>query len=148
MALIWNLGFSEIVLIAIVAILIFGKRLPEVASQTFRQVTKLRRNLEDLRRESGIDKELGDVRGALRDLTRDIDAPLPYRGQPTLPDRREPRLVEVEPPAPQPPPPPQDAATPLAATPLAATPLAAPPEAPSEGPPWGEAPAAEASPGT
>jgi len=105
-ALIWNLGFGEIVLIAIVAILVFGRRLPEVASQTFRQATKLRRNLEDLRRESGIDRELHDVRGALRDLTRDIDAPLPYQGQPTLRDRPEPRLVVPEPLTQKLPPPP------------------------------------------
>ncbi len=109
MALIWNLGFGEVVLIAIVSILIFGRRLPEVASQSFRQMAKLRRNLEDLRRDSGLDRELRDVRGALRDLSREIDSPAPYQRQPAPADRQEPRPVEPEPPVQALPPPGEDA---------------------------------------
>jgi Sec-independent protein translocase protein TatA len=94
-----NLGFTEIVLIAIVAILVFGKRLPEVATQTFRQVAKLRRGLEDLRRESGLDRELRDVRGALNDLAREASIPPSSPAGTAWRERAEPRLVEPEPPA-------------------------------------------------
>jgi sec-independent protein translocase protein TatA len=107
LALFGNLSFSEILLIAVVAVMVFGKRLPEVAGQTVRQVAKLRRNLDDLRRESGIDRELRDVSGALRSLSRDMTAPPPaYTGRPIA--REEPRTVVAEPPLAPPiaPPPP------------------------------------------
>ena len=115
LALFGNLGFGEVVLIAIVSILVFGKRLPEVASQTFRQVAKLRRNLDDLRRETGIDRELRDVRGALTGLSRDLAGPPPgLPTRPTLQAREEPRTVTPEPPLTPPPaapsPPPEEAA--------------------------------------
>jgi Sec-independent protein translocase protein TatA len=96
LSLLWNLSFGEFVLIAIVALLIFGKRLPEVASQSFRQVAKLRRTLDDMRRETGIDREIRDVQANLRDLSREASARVPPR-RPTLPDRQEPRAVEAEP---------------------------------------------------
>ncbi len=103
LALFGNLSFSEILLIAVVAVMVFGKRLPEVAGQTVRQVAKLRRNLDDLRRESGIDRELRDVSGALRGLSRDMTAPPPvYTGRPIA--REEPRTVVAEPPIAPPPP--------------------------------------------
>ncbi len=91
-----NLSLGEYVLIAIVALLIFGKRLPEVASQSFRQVAKLRRTLDDMRRETGIDREIRDVQANLRDLSREASARVPPR-RPTLPDRQEPRAVVAEP---------------------------------------------------
>jgi len=91
-----NLGFSEVVLIAIVAILVFGKRLPEVATQTFKQVAKVRRGLDDLRRETGIDRELHEVRGAFQDLARQATMPPPYPGGTAWRDKPEPRLVEPE----------------------------------------------------
>ena len=123
LALFGNLSFSEILMIAVVAVMVFGKRLPEVAGQTVRQVAKLRRNLDDLRRESGIDRELRDVRGALRGLSQDIATtpPAAYTGRPIA--REEPRTVVAEPPAAPP------------------APLAAPEPAPTAGAvPEGEGP--------
>ncbi len=58
----FNLGVGEILVIAIVAILLFGKNLPRVASEAVLAVQKLRRSVNDLRRESGIDAELHDLR--------------------------------------------------------------------------------------
>jgi Sec-independent protein translocase protein TatA len=112
-----NLGFSEIVLIAIVAILVFGKRLPEVASQAFRQVAKARRGLEDLRRESGIDRELRDVRSAFHDIARESSLPPSYPSGTAW--RPEARLVEPETPV-----------KPAVVAPVEPAAPAAPPEAP------------------
>lgn len=82
-----NLGPSEIVVIAVVAILVWGRRLPEVAGQAAGVVQRMRRSLDDLRRETGIDREIQNARRA-------VDEAVP-RGVRTLDVRREARkLVE------------------------------------------------------
>src|SRR5690349_6914603 len=58
----FNLGATEIVVILVVAILIFGPRLPQVAAEAAGWVMKLKRSLNDLRRDSGIDREISEVR--------------------------------------------------------------------------------------
>lgn len=68
-----NLDFSEIVVVGVLAVLIFGKRLPSVASETFGQVKKFRRALDNMRRETGIDKELAKVESSIRGMTADVD---------------------------------------------------------------------------
>ena len=90
LGLIWNMSIQEFVLIAVVAVLVFGKRLPQVAGQAFRQVARLRRQLDDFRRESGIDREFRDVQDSLRDVTRQATL------DPTFQDRTEPAHVEPE----------------------------------------------------
>lgn len=65
-----NLGFSELMIVLIVAILIFGKRLPEVASQAGSQLAKFRRSLQDIKNETGIDNDL-------RNIQRDIQNAVP-----------------------------------------------------------------------
>jgi len=67
MALLGNLGGLELVLIAIVAVLVFGKNLPEAASKAYLQLRKLRNAVDDLRRESGIDRELRDIERSVRE---------------------------------------------------------------------------------
>ncbi len=57
-----NLSVPEVVTIAVVAVLVFGRRLPEVAGQAAGMVQRMRRSIEDLRRESGIDRELRNAR--------------------------------------------------------------------------------------
>lgn len=82
-----NLGPSEIVVIAVVAILVWGRRLPEVAGQAAGVVQRMRRSLDDLRRDTGIDREIQNARRA-------VDEAVP-RGVRTLDVRREARkLVE------------------------------------------------------
>jgi Sec-independent protein translocase protein TatA len=99
-----NLGAQEIVILVVVAIVVWGRRLPEVAGQAAGVVQRMRRSLDDLRRETGIDREIQNARRA-------VDEALP-RGVRTLDVRREARrLVEEatrpapadEPPAPSPP---------------------------------------------
>ena len=66
LALFGNLSFVEVVLFSIVAILVFGRRLPEVIGDGARKLGALRRSLEDLRRETGIDADLREVRQSLQ----------------------------------------------------------------------------------
>ncbi len=58
----FNLGFGELLVIGIVAILVFGKNLPRVASEAMIAIQKLRRSVNDLRRETGIDQEIRELR--------------------------------------------------------------------------------------
>lgn len=72
-----NLGVSEMVVILVVAIVIFGRNLPSVAVQAAANVAKLRRSLTDLRKETGIDEEIRRAQREFesvvpRDLPRDL----------------------------------------------------------------------------
>lgn len=62
-----NLGPSELILIAVVAVLAFGKNLPQAASKAYLQVRKLRNAIDDLRRDSGIERELRDIERSVRE---------------------------------------------------------------------------------
>lgn len=70
LALIENLGGVELLIVCIAGLLVFGKRLPEVAGQAGRQLVKVRRSLDAAWRDTGMEKELRDVR-------RDLDAAIP-----------------------------------------------------------------------
>ena len=60
-----NLGAQEIVILVVVAIVVWGRRLPEVAGQAAGVVQRMRRSLDDLRRETGIDREIAEARRAV-----------------------------------------------------------------------------------
>lgn len=62
LAFIQNINPTELVLIAVVAILVFGRRLPEVAGRAAAHAQRARRAFNDLRRDSGIDDELREAR--------------------------------------------------------------------------------------
>ena len=72
-----NLAPFELLVIAIVAVLVFGPRLPQVAAEAAHYFGKFRRSLADLRRETGIDREIETARRALEDAVprevREID---------------------------------------------------------------------------
>ena len=68
LALFENIGFLELLIIVVVALLVFGRRLPEVAGQAGAQIARFKRGIEDLRNESGIDKEVRDLQRNLRDV--------------------------------------------------------------------------------
>ena len=70
LALIDNLGGVELLIVCIAGLLVFGKRLPEVAGQAGKQLVRVRRSIDTAWRETGMEKELRDVR-------RDIDAAIP-----------------------------------------------------------------------
>ena len=82
-AFIQNINPTELVLIAVVAILIFGRRLPEVAGQVAGRVQQARRAFNDLKRETGIDEEL---RQAKRTFDQSVhDARYAARKDPAAP---------------------------------------------------------------
>ena len=67
LALIGNLDTSELVIVMLVAILIFGRRLPQVAAQAGRQVVKLRRSLDSAWRDTGMEREIREVQRTLEE---------------------------------------------------------------------------------
>lgn len=68
----FDIGFSELVVIGLVALIVLGpKRLPEVARAAGRWAARLRRFIDDTRRE--IDREVKDADlAALKDVHREI----------------------------------------------------------------------------
>ena len=68
LALIGNLDFSELMIVLFVAILIWGKNLPKVAGQAGAYVAKLRRQLDQMWRETGMDREIRDVQRNIQDI--------------------------------------------------------------------------------
>jgi Sec-independent protein translocase protein TatA len=72
-ALFEDLGFPELVVIGIAGILLFGKRLPEVASQAGQQLVKFRRSLQQVKAETGIDHEVRKLQRTFEDaIPRDL----------------------------------------------------------------------------
>ena len=71
LALIGNLAPWELVVIAVVAVIVFGKSLPQVAARAYMQLRRLRRSMEELRRESGIDQELRSIERSMREVERE-----------------------------------------------------------------------------
>lgn len=69
-ALFESLGGIELVIVGIASLLLFGKDLPKVAADAGAQFTKLKRTLDSTWRESGLEKEVRQIRDALpRDLS-------------------------------------------------------------------------------
>ncbi|MCP3915389.1 MAG: hypothetical protein GY711_07525 [bacterium] len=66
LALIGNLDFFEIVVILVVAVIVFGDRLPEVAMRGAAQLVRLRRTVMQMWRDAGLEDEL-------RRVQREID---------------------------------------------------------------------------
>lgn len=58
-------------MIAVVAVIVFGKSLPQVAAKGYMQLRRLRRSMEELRRESGIDRELRSIEREMREAERE-----------------------------------------------------------------------------
>jgi Sec-independent protein translocase protein TatA len=135
LAFIENFQLSEGILIAIVAVLIFGKRLPQVAGQAAGHVGRARRALNELWRDAGLEEEMRKVQREVDHARSPFTAPrrapgtVPVRARLPAPSSstsagagegravgadaaRDPELV-VRPPAPHPephpePPPPRD----------------------------------------
>ncbi len=65
-----NLGPFEILVILVVAVLIFGSRLPEVGREIGKALTEFKRSLREVRDSTGIDDNLRDVRNFGRDARK------------------------------------------------------------------------------
>ncbi|MCZ6598113.1 MAG: hypothetical protein O7B99_10775 [Planctomycetota bacterium] len=84
-AFLWNVSWLEIVTVAILGVLVFGGRLPQIAAQVVRTTAKLRRMFDDLRRDTGIDRDMRDVQDSLRDMTREATTDTEPPSPPELP---------------------------------------------------------------
>lgn len=69
-AFIDNLGGTELLIVFVAALLVFGKRLPQVAGDAARQMAKLRRSFDTAWKDTGMEREIQQVR-------RDLDAAIP-----------------------------------------------------------------------
>jgi Sec-independent protein translocase protein TatA len=89
-------GGSELLVIALVGLLVFGGRLPEVMREIGKVWFGFRRTVNDLKRETGFDEAVRDIKREaqvsvdLRDIKKDMD---PFAG-PAKSD--EPQDVELE----------------------------------------------------
>jgi Sec-independent protein translocase protein TatA len=74
-AIIGNLAIPELLIIAVGAVIVFGRRLPEVSMRGAAQLLKLRRTVTDMWREAGLEEELRRVRREIDQKVRAIDVP-------------------------------------------------------------------------
>jgi Sec-independent protein translocase protein TatA len=100
------IGSSELLVAAVVGVLLFGGRLPEVMRQVGRMWIQFRRALNDLKRESGLEDTLREIR---RETDMDLSGPAWRKGMDHAagPARKEPpteaRLeASLDPEAPRP----------------------------------------------
>jgi len=105
LALLGNLSLLETLVVAVLAVLVFGKRLPEVSVRVVRWFQSVRRSLDDLRRETGIDEELREARKSIREATHEARIENPLR---LPPEPRQERAIEKPPAPPAPPDEPPD----------------------------------------
>ena len=100
-----NLSPAEVAIIVIVAIVVFGRRLPQVAGQAAGTVQRLRRSLDDLRRETGIDREIADARRAVESAVprevRALDVRTLAREAQSSVERAAEQAAQSEPPKPE-----------------------------------------------
>ena len=68
-ALFDSLGGSELFIVGIAALLVFGKKLPEVAAQAGKQIAKLRHGVDKSWKETGLEEEIRDIKHALPDVS-------------------------------------------------------------------------------
>jgi len=71
------IGPSELTIAAVIGLLLFGGQLPEVMRQIGRVWFGFRRSLNDLKRETGLEDALRDIRretGGMRDIAKDFQS--------------------------------------------------------------------------
>jgi len=83
----------EIGVILLLSVLVFGSRLPEVASRAYTQFRKFREGLDRFRRDTGIDQEMREIQRTVRDAAwrQDLKLNLEAPEQMTV-DRSEPSM--------------------------------------------------------
>lgn len=72
LALFGNLDITEILVIALFAVMIFGRNLPRVAAQAVTHVSRARKALQQVWRESGIGEEVREVQREIEASTRKL----------------------------------------------------------------------------
>lgn len=72
----FSLGPAEMLVIMVVGLLVFGRRLPEVGRQFGRTFLEFRKGLTSFRQEMDLDGDLRDTRNTMRELQREITRPV------------------------------------------------------------------------
>jgi Sec-independent protein translocase protein TatA len=72
LAIFSNLSFTEVALIALMGILVFGRKLPRIAVEVATQVTKMRRSLNKVWRETGVQDEIRRMQREIRDAEYEV----------------------------------------------------------------------------
>ena len=71
----FNLGFSELVLILLVAFIVVGpKDLPKIARALGRGVRSLQRLFDDFKEEVGLDEAMEEFKSAEKDFKKTVDS--------------------------------------------------------------------------
>jgi Sec-independent protein translocase protein TatA len=68
---VFGLSWVELFLVLFVGLLLFGGNLPKVAAEAASWIVRLKRSLNDLRRETGIDREIENAR---REIEATVEA--------------------------------------------------------------------------
>lgn len=68
-------GYQEMLVILVIGVLIFGRRLPEVGRTLGKTVAQLRRGLDDFKAQIAADQDLREAKSAVHDLRRAVQAP-------------------------------------------------------------------------
>ena len=110
LAVLSNLGLPELLVIAVIAVLIFGKNLPQAASKAYMQARKLRNAVDDLRRDSGIEREIRNIERNMREAEWEVRK-LESQTRSELKAVPRARPAEASPPSAAEPPGPTDAAS-------------------------------------
>jgi Sec-independent protein translocase protein TatA len=66
LALFDNLSFGEVLIGGVLAVMMFGKNLPQAAAKAAVQLQRLRRQMGDLRKDMGIDEQIREAEREMR----------------------------------------------------------------------------------
>lgn len=66
----FGMGFTELLVVGIIAVMLFGKRLPEVARSLGKSYQQFRRGLEDVQRE--VNRTVRSTEASVREATPSI----------------------------------------------------------------------------
>lgn len=72
----FSLGPSEMLVILVVGLLVFGRRLPEVGKQFGKTFLEFRKGLHSFRQDIELDEDLRETRSTMRELQREITRPV------------------------------------------------------------------------
>jgi Sec-independent protein translocase protein TatA len=72
LAFLSNLHFTELILIALMGIMVFGRNLPRIAVQIWTQLTKMRRSMNKVWRETGVQDEIRRMQREMREAEYEV----------------------------------------------------------------------------
>jgi len=79
-------GYGEFVMLLVVGLLIFGRRLPEVGQNIGKTIVQLRRGFQDFKTQIREDESLRDVKSTVQELNQAVDTPANLADPATLLD--------------------------------------------------------------